>query len=67
MTSLQSVVACAIKYGITLHTINGNIGHWVETCRNADGERPTTEEFREEYERQLTTASLKPSAMIEDE
>lgn len=67
MNSLQSVVACAIKNGVTLCTINGNIRHWTETCRNSRGERPTTEEFRSEYEHQLTTASLTAAPIVEDE
>lgn len=71
MTSLQSIVSCAIKHGITLCTINGNIHHWTETCRNAAGERPTTEEFRAEYEAQQLAAkqseSLKPAPIVEDE
>jgi hypothetical protein len=65
--TLQSSVACAIANGLKLHDINGHAEEWAKHLRDANGQRPSTDDFFAEWTRQMTLRSLKPSDPIEDE
>ena len=67
MNTLTSSVRCAIKAGLKLNDINGHVEEWVKHLRKDNGERPSTQDFADEWERQLTGLSLKPADPVEDE
>ena len=70
MTSMHSLITCAIQHNLTLCDINGHIGHWIETCRNSSGQRPSTEEFKAAFEElrlaKIEADSRQPSNSYEE-
>jgi hypothetical protein len=67
MSSLTSSVRCAIKAGLKLNDINGHAEEWCKHLRDHHGQRPSTDDFFAEWQRQLTELSLKPAEPIDDE
>lgn len=67
MNTLRSSVRCAIANGLRLHDINGHAEEWAKHLRDANGNRPSTEDFFAEWTRQLTELSKIPAPPVEDE
>jgi hypothetical protein len=65
--TMASSIRCAIKAGLKLHDINGHVDEWCRHLRDANGQRPSTDDFFAEWTRQLTEASREPAPPVDDE
>jgi hypothetical protein len=65
--TLRSSIKCARANGLHLHDINGWVPEWCNHLRNEHGERPSTDDFFAEWNRQLTEASREPAPPVDDE
>jgi hypothetical protein len=65
--TLASSIRCAIKAGLKLNDINGHVDEWCRHLRDHSGQRPSSDDFFAEWNRQLAELSLNPVPAVDDE